>query len=158
MLFFSAYYAFHYAVFFCSNYAKNMLFAQHYAKLFYTLLNYALHQKYIFLNTAGQNKCLFCRNPYLGIQTSFWYWCKSTLITQSLKEKRKGRLLQAYAKAPGWVLSRKICHYCTDASRVTHTLILVHGLKNVNHAMPRPPETSWWKKTDLYPQTAKSPI
>ena len=99
-----------------------------------------------------------CRNPYLGIQTSLWYWCKSTLITRSLKEKRKGRLLQAHAKAPGWVLSRKIRHYCTDAMRVTRTLTLVHGLKNVNHAMPRPPETSWWKKTDPYPQTAKSPI
>ena len=24
--------------------------------------------------------------------------------------------------------------------------------------MSRPPETSWWKKTDPYPQTAKSPI
>ena len=50
------------------------------------------------LNTAGQNKFLFCRNPYLGIQTSLWYRSKSRLITQSLKEKRKGRLLQAHAK------------------------------------------------------------
>ena len=45
---------------------KNMLFALHYAKLRETLPNYALHQKYISLNTAGQNKCLFCRKPYLA--------------------------------------------------------------------------------------------
>ena len=66
-----------------------MLFAMHYAKLFETLLNYALHQKYISLDTAAQNKCLFCRNPYLGIQTSLLYWCKSTLITRSLKRREK---------------------------------------------------------------------
>ena len=53
----------------------------------------------------ARTKCLFCRNPYLGIQTSLWYWCKSRLITRSLKEKRKGRLLQAQAKprAEFWV-------------------------------------------------------
>ena len=142
MLFFSAYYAFHYAVFLLKLCLKICF-------LPYIMLNYSklcMHQKYIFLNTAGQNKRLFCRNPHLGIQTSSWYWCKSTLITRSPKEKRKGRWLQAHAKAPGWVLSRKIRHYCNDASRVTRTLTLVHGLKNVNHA--RPPETSWWKKTD----------
>ena len=37
-----------------------------YSKLCLIMLNYALHQKYISLNTAGQNKCLFCRNPYLA--------------------------------------------------------------------------------------------
>ena len=93
---------------------KSPHFREKYLVLSY--LNYALHQKYISLNTAGQNKCLFCRNPHLGILTSLWYWCKSTLITWSLKEKRKRRLLQAHAiaKPAGWVLSWKLRHYCTD--------------------------------------------
>ena len=54
-------------LFFCSNYAKKIGFLPYimlnYSKL---CLKYALHQKYISLNTAGQNKCLFCRNPYIS--------------------------------------------------------------------------------------------
>ena len=41
------------------------------------------------LNTAGENKCLFCRNPYSGIQTPLWHWCKSRSITELREEKRE---------------------------------------------------------------------
>ena len=58
--------------FFAEIMLKNMLFALHYAKLFEILLNYALHQKFMSLSTAGQNKCLFRRNLYLGIQALSW--------------------------------------------------------------------------------------
>ena len=40
------------------------------------------------LNTAGQKKCLFCRNSYLAIQALLWCQCKSRSITEE-KEKRK---------------------------------------------------------------------
>ena len=56
--------------FFCSNFAKNMLFALHYANFFKLLLKYALHPKYMSLNTAGQNKRLFSRNPHIGVTRS----------------------------------------------------------------------------------------
>ena len=45
------------------------------------------------LSTAGQNKCLFCRNSYLGIQAD--YCGASASQDRSLKGKRKGRELQA---------------------------------------------------------------
>ena len=66
---------------------KIMLFALHYAKLFQILLDYASHQKCIPINTAGQNKCLYCRNPYLKA----FKHCRGTVASQtrSLKEKRK---------------------------------------------------------------------
>ena len=47
-----------------------------------------MHQKYISLSTAGQNKCLFCRNSYLGIQPLPWCQCKSRWIPEG-EEKRK---------------------------------------------------------------------
>ena len=75
-------------LFFAEIMLKNMLVALHYAKLFQILLNYALHQKYISLSTAGQNKRLFCRNSYLGIQALSWCQCKSRWITEG-EEKRK---------------------------------------------------------------------
>ena len=46
------------------------------------------------LSTAGQNKCLFCRNSYLGIQAAD---CRGASASQDrpLKGKGKGRELQA---------------------------------------------------------------
>ena len=58
----------------------------------YIMLNYALHQKYMSLSTAGQNKCLFCSNSYLGIQALSGCQCSQD---RSLKGKRKGRELRA---------------------------------------------------------------
>ena len=69
-----------------------MLFAEHYAKLFQILLNNALHEKHMSFNTAvGQNKCLFCRNPYLGIHTPPCYRCKSRSITKLRREKEESK-------------------------------------------------------------------
>ena len=124
-----------------------MLFAPHYAKLFSTLLNYALHQKYMSYPTqqARTSACfaeIHKRHSNIGVvpvQVKI-----DNSITEG-EEKRKIVASSCKDKAPGWVLSRKIHHYCTDASRVTRTLTLVHGLKNV---MPRPPKTLWWKRTD----------
>ena len=58
------------------------------------------------------------------------------------EEKRK--IVASSCIGPGLSSESEIRHHCADASRVTRTLTLVHGLKNV---MPRPPETLWWKRT-----------
>ena len=83
----------------CSNYAKNNAFSLHYAKLFQILLDYASHQKCMPINRAGQNKCLYCRNPYLKA----FKHCRGTGASQtrSLKEKRK----EECRKVAGLVLS-----------------------------------------------------
>ena len=66
-----------------------------------------------------------------GIQTLLWYRCKPNLITEG---EEKGRVSQAHAKltsrASFWVKIRM--HW----SRVTRTLTLVHGLKNVVPVTP----------------------
>ena len=105
-----------------------MLFALHYAKLFLILLDYASHQKCMPINTAGQNKCLYCRNPYLKA----FKHCRGTGASQtrSLKEKRKEECRKPMqwsirSRASFWVEIRM--HWL----RVTGTLTLVHGLNNV---------------------------
>ena len=74
-----------------------MLFALHYAKLFQILLDYASHQKCMPINTAGQNKCLYCRNLYLNA----FKHCRGTGASQTRslkkKEEEKGRVSQAHA-------------------------------------------------------------
>ena len=72
-------------LFFAQIMLKIVLFALHYAKLF--LLDYASHQKYMPINTAGQNKGLYCRNPYLKAFKHRRGTGASQ--TRSLKEKRK---------------------------------------------------------------------
>ena len=70
IFFFLAYCAFHYAVFFfCSNYAKNYAFSP---TLCYVILNVALCFAPAVHASPQQNKCLLCRNPYLGIQMPSW--------------------------------------------------------------------------------------
>ena len=112
-------------LFFGSNYAKNNAFCPTLCQIIPIMLR--TRSAWSSTQQARTSACMTEIHIYnKGIQTLSWYWCKPNSITEG---EEKGRVSQAHAmirsRASFWVEIRM--HWL----RVTRTLTLVHGLKNV---------------------------
>ena len=121
-------------LFFCSNYAKNSAFCPTLCQI---ILNFAwlcfAPEVHAHQHSRPEQVPVLQKSISKGIhdQTPSWYRCKPNSITEG---EEKGRVSQAHAKirsrASFWVEIRM------QWLRVTRTLTLVHGLKNVVPATP----------------------